>query len=193
MKFHPWFVQWQSRRAARDIAAMRPSSVLEIGAGNGWLTREMRTLGLVVVSSDYEPSEPWIVQANAHFLPFHWDEFDLVVCSNTLEHLHSPERALREMKRVGRRLWLSWTPWNSPFGGHDFSPWHYFGKTEGKYHQLGKNLFLTRVDWTLDMMTRVGWKVESIVPRYWPQLGFLARWKWTREWATWNVLIRATT
>ena len=29
--------------------------------------------------------------------------------------------------RPGGLVWLSWTTWLSPWGGHETSPWHYLG------------------------------------------------------------------
>lgn len=40
------------------------------------------------------------VQADVHRLPFRDETFDLVLCTEVLEHLHAPDSALREMHRV---------------------------------------------------------------------------------------------
>jgi len=42
------------------------------------------------------------VLADAHFLPFKDNSFDIVKCSHVLEHLKNPFRALDEMVRVAR-------------------------------------------------------------------------------------------
>jgi SAM-dependent methyltransferase len=40
------------------------------------------------------------IQADVHRLPFREGIFDLVLCTEVLEHLHTPELALAEMQRV---------------------------------------------------------------------------------------------
>lgn len=40
------------------------------------------------------------VKANAEYLPFPGGSFDLVTCSEVLEHIRNPQRALAEMRRV---------------------------------------------------------------------------------------------
>ena len=52
------------------------------------------------VGFDNRSGESVDVVGDAHKLPFKNDEFDVVLCSEVLEHLHSPEIALLEMKRV---------------------------------------------------------------------------------------------
>ena len=50
--------------------------------------------------------------------------------SNVLEHVPQPEQMAAEMLRVTRpagRVFLSYTSWLSPWGGHETAPWHYFG------------------------------------------------------------------
>src|SRR6478735_519196 len=48
-------------------------------------------------------------------------QFDLVICSNVLEHLSDPQRLLEmipESLTPGGCFYLSWTNWLSPWGGH---------------------------------------------------------------------------
>jgi ubiquinone/menaquinone biosynthesis C-methylase UbiE len=40
------------------------------------------------------------VVADAHSLPFENESFDQILCTEVLEHLHTPELAIREMRRV---------------------------------------------------------------------------------------------
>ena len=195
INFHKNFVTWQSRKAAEDICRnFGFHSAVEIGCGLGLLSDELKRMrpDADIVLSDLESYRAEVVRVDAHALPELWtDEFDLVICSNCLEHFRQPADALKEMRRVGRWLWLSWTPWWSPFGGHDFSPLHYLGWRKGRHHELGRNLFRITVSEALSMLEEAGWVVNDIRPRYYPWLPFLARWRWTREWATWNVQVHA--
>lgn len=40
------------------------------------------------------------IVGDAHSLPFEDNKFDIVLCTEVLEHLHTPEKAVSEMKRV---------------------------------------------------------------------------------------------
>jgi len=51
-------------------------------------------------SSDIEAREGVDVVADAHNLPFRDGEFEVILCSEVLEHLHTPEVAIAEMYRV---------------------------------------------------------------------------------------------
>lgn len=49
---------------------------------------------------DIEKREGVDVVADAHDLPFLDGEFEVILCSEVLEHLHAPEKAISEMYRV---------------------------------------------------------------------------------------------
>ena len=102
------------------LERLRPTSLLDVGCAEGfipWLAREWygaesagcdfaesaveRTVGLSGVPA---------VVADAQRLPFRDDTFDIVVCSEVIEHLLVPERAIRELKRVARRAAVITTP-----------------------------------------------------------------------------------
>ena len=55
---------------------------------------------------------------------------DVCYSSNVLEHVPDPWRMADEMLRVTRPggvVFLSYTVWSGPWGGHETSPWHWFG------------------------------------------------------------------
>ena len=70
------------------------------------------------------------VAGDGYVLPFRDDAFDLVFSSNVLEHVNDPEAFIRESIRVakpGGIVYVSYTVWLSPYGGHETSPWHFLG------------------------------------------------------------------
>lgn len=89
-------------------------------------------------SSDIEDREGVDVVADAHDLPFEDNSFEVILCSEVLEHLHTPEKAIAEMRRVlepGGALILT-TRFMFPM--HDV-PHDYFRYTESGMKHLFRN------------------------------------------------------
>jgi SAM-dependent methyltransferase len=85
------------------------------------------------------------VQADAHCLPFSDGAFNTVLCTEVLEHLHTPSLALKEMRRVlapGGKLILT-TPFAYPI--HD-APGDYY-----RYTRFGLTYLLR--DWNLEYLS----------------------------------------
>lgn len=109
------------RSVAELYVASKPSTVLEVGCGEGRLAQHLLGAGPRperFVASDVELDrivpdlDPLIEvqQASIYALPFADDEFDLVVCCEVLEHLGEPAKGLAELARVARRHVLVSTP-----------------------------------------------------------------------------------
>lgn len=111
--------QWHIRSFLDSLVEMvqrtEPQAVLDAGCGEGFVTNYLaqRHAGLKLTGVDL--SGEAISYAEAHFgtaatfrtgslykLPFSDNAFDTVVCSEVLEHLDEPDRALNELKRVAR-------------------------------------------------------------------------------------------
>ena len=63
-------------------------------------------------------------------LPFRDDCVDVCYSSNVLEHVPDPWPMADEMVRVtrpGGLVFISYTVWFGPWGGHETAPWHYLG------------------------------------------------------------------
>lgn len=108
------------RLRARMIAAMVPddaSSVLDVGCGNGFVTRRIcapRVVGLDPSPEALEHFDGEKVCASAEEIPFGDDSFDAVVCCEVLEHLPrlTLRRVVSEVERVARRAIVIGVPFD---------------------------------------------------------------------------------
>lgn len=167
-----------SRRILRDFTF---KTAIDVGAGGSKLPGLVGAIPVDVPEFDAH---------NLHQIGN--GEFDLCLCVNVLEHLHSPFLALKELRRIAKAMYLCWTPWASPFGGHEFSPFHFFGATSGHIHKLGVNLFKTDVDSVLGLIAEAGWKTYVVRPRYWPRLSGLTLLPGKlKDFLSWNIEVIA--
>ena len=145
------------------------------------------------------------VQGDVLSLPVFDATFDIAYTSNVLEHVSDPEQMLGEMVRAvcpGGIVFVSFTNWLSPWGGHETSPWHYFGgqravrRYQRRHGRLPRNLYgvslhrlsIKRVlDWA---QSNPDVEILDAFPRYYPH------WTWplvkipgVRELATWNLAL----
>jgi 2-polyprenyl-3-methyl-5-hydroxy-6-metoxy-1,4-benzoquinol methylase len=190
-------------------------TVLDLGCGHGVFGHELLKRGCAVTFSDEENTlSPEI--SKEKFVRFNIDQddmrsagkYDLVICSNVYEHLAKPEQFLRTAHQLLKPkgvLYLSWTNWLSPWGGHEFSPFHYLGVRRGhlifdrltgrkRKHTPYENLYPTYIGQTLRLIQReTQFQVVKIAPRYYTELSFLMVIPLVREFLSWNcaVLLRA--
>jgi SAM-dependent methyltransferase len=130
---------------------------------------------------------------------------DVVFSSNVLEHVPRPATILDEMVRITRptgTIYLSFTAWYSPWGGHETAPWHYLGghRAARRYEQVhghppgnrfGSSLFACHVGPTL-RLARAHPDVDVVdaLPRYYPDwMRWVVSVPVLREVATWNLLL----
>jgi SAM-dependent methyltransferase len=129
---------------------------------------------------------------------------DLCYSSNVLEHVPHPWRMAEEMVRVTRPggiVFLSYTVWWGPWGGHETSPWHYLGgaRARRRYrrrnghepkNKFGESLFRVTVRDGLAWAERqVHGDVVAVFPRYHPRWSYpLIRVAGLREVAAWNLV-----
>ncbi len=74
---------------------------LDVGARSGHQTRWLRERGYDVTSIDVEPLFAECIQVDANLaLPFAEESFDLIWCSEVIEHLHDPRHVMSELRRV---------------------------------------------------------------------------------------------
>lgn len=191
------------------------SLVLDVGGGAGYLTGSLREAGARCVLVDVDvgelawrgPPAPGALVADGARLPVRGSSVDLVVSCNVLEHAPAPFTLVDEASRVlrpGGHLWLSFTNWFGPWGGHETSPWHYLGaeRARGRYvartgaqpkNLAGVNLFPLHVG---PFLRRIGrhpaLELVDARPRYLPEAARpVVRVPVLRELLTWNLEVLA--
>lgn len=135
------FQRFQASRIAEYLEShgvrVRRSLVLDLGSGFGGYASEFAGRGARVVGVDLvqppglEADGVRPVRASALALPLADAVFDLVFCASLIEHVTDPGLLLNEIERVLRRdgfAYVSFPPYWSPVGGHEFSPYHYLGE-----------------------------------------------------------------
>ena len=188
-------------------------TVVDVGGGGGWFTAAFRARG--AHSYLFEPDRAELnsrtagptaaVVADGYWLPVRDSGADVVFSSNVLEHVPDPMGLIEEMIRAtrpGGLVYLSYTNWYSPWGGHEMSPWHYLGPrfAERRYvrryrrqpkHHCGVNLFQVHIGPVLRALrARPDVKIVEARPRYYPRwCRLLVRVPGLREVATWNLML----
>lgn len=198
-------IKWLKNKGVRVGPGVK---ALDLGCGHGIFGAELLKQGCDTTFSD-EQNLLLPEIKDARFLKFNIDredlgklgEFDLVICSNVLEHLSRPMPFLETIQNVlapGGRFYLSWTNWLSPWGGHEFSPFHYMGPTVGvrifdsvmrkpRFHTPYVNLFPTTIGGVLNKLrSNSQVEIQSMAPRYYPELAWIMRIPVLREFLTWN-------
>lgn len=192
-----------------ELTELDGARVLDVGAGPAEFAREFRAAGATYVPIDHDPSVPSVrdrgVVATADALPFADGSVDVVFSSNLWEHVRRPEHAGDEMVRVvrpGGLVFLSYTNWLSPWGGHETSPWHWLGgdRAVRRYTRKQGHPPKNTVDRTLfrvSVARGLRWAqqrpdVDVLVarPRYLPDAArHVLRVPGLREILTWNLLL----
>ena len=197
----------------RNRDTSQPAVVVDIGGGPGYVAEAVRRSGDRCVVVEYNEEELVLhgrdaegaIVGDGQVLPFRDEIADVVHTSNVLEHVHRPEDLLAELVRIlriGGIGYMSFTPWLSPWGGHETSPWHYFGgewaaqryarkngeEAKNRYDQSLFRLGIPRVRRWFD--TADGVDVLWAGPRYWPpSWAPVSKVPLVGEAITWNYLV----
>jgi SAM-dependent methyltransferase len=205
--------------SVRQLSAWTPLDgrlVLDVGGGPGYFGDAFRAAGAAYVSVDSDLGElsavgklgPGTVLGSGLDLPIRDASVDVCYSSNVLEHVPAPERMADEMVRVTRPggiMFLSWTTWLSPWGGHETSPWHYLG---GRYaarrftrrhgrrpkNDYGRSLFAVSARgmrrWARVAAVDGRVRIRAALPRYHPWWAqWIAAVPGVREVACWNYVL----
>ena len=192
-----------------DWTDLHGRTVLDVGAGPSEFASAFRAAGARYVPVDHDASVSSVADgglvATAAALPLADRSVDLVFSSNLWEHVREPEQVADEMVRVvrpGGLVFLSYTNWLSPWGGHETSPWHWLGgvraarRYERKHGHPPKNT-VDRTLFRVSVAQGLRWAhgspdVDVLVarPRYLPDVAeHLLKVPGARELLTWNLLL----
>lgn len=198
----------------RAYADLRGATILDVGGGAGYFSAALRTVGARVVCVDVDAGEmswrdgrppPGSILGSALDLPLRTGSVDLCFSSNVLEHVPDPLRMAEEMVRVtrtGGTVYLSYTNWLSPWGGHETSPWHYLGghwaarRYTRRHGRAPKNVYGETM-YGVSVGALVRWarrqrgaEVLAVMPRYLPAWArHVVRVPAVREFVTWNLVL----
>ncbi len=211
-KFYAGLAEDAVRQVA-EHADLDGRTVVDVGGGGGWFTTAFRARGAHCYLFEPDPGELYFrtdapagaVVADGYWLPVRDGTADVVFSSNVLEHVPDPIGLIEEMIRAvrpGGLVYLSYTNWYSPWGGHEMSPWHYLGprraarryvKRYGRQpkHEVGVNLYRVHVGPVLRALrARTDVEIVEARPRYYPRwCRLLVRLPGVREVATWNLML----
>lgn len=102
------------------VYQMRPTSILEIGIGNGFVSDFFRKSGISVKTADINAALKPDIIAPLQELPQHMDgqRADVVVCCEVLEHIPLEElpRNIAALRALGDRLFLTLPNYRKTFG-----------------------------------------------------------------------------
>ena len=186
---------------------------LDVGGGPGYFRDAFRRAGATYVSLDADAGElaglgdiaEGTVIGSGMQLPFRDASLDVCYSSNVLEHVPEPWLMADEMLRVtrpGGTVFISYTVWFGPWGGHETAPWHFLGgrRARRRYarkhghepkNKYGESLFAVTVrDGLRWARTQDDADVVAVVPRYNPSWSYwLLKVPVLREVVTWNLVL----
>lgn len=195
---------------AETFTALAGRLVLDVGGGGGYFATAFGSRGARYVGIDLDqhsdlPSASQALRGDGTRLPIRSASVDIAYSSNVVEHVPHPQDLIAELVRVtrpGGLVIVSFTPWLSPWGGHETSPWHYLGghrarrrylRTHGREpkNRYGESLFGYRVAEALRWVDEApGCELVRALPRYHPKFAWwVVRVPGLRELATWNLLL----
>ncbi len=196
-----------------EYADLRGATLLDVGGGPGYFRDAFRRDGATYFALDADVGElaglgeiaTGTVVGSGMSLPFADNSVDVCYSSNVLEHVSDPWLMAEEMVRVtrpGGLVFLSYTVWFGPWGGHETAPWHFLGGrfARRRYRRVhghepknryGESLFTVTVRaglrWARHQRST---QVVALLPRYHPRWAWwLLRIPFVREVLTWNLAI----
>jgi len=193
---NPWNTYWHGTRL-REILRMAKTisfnSFLDVGCAEGYhikllekLANRAKNEGLYIVGVDIARNyllkakkrcNGLLVVGDAHKLPFKENSFELVLCSEVLEHVLHPQQAFKELVRTSRKFILLTVAGENLF--YYFTKKLGLAKVKDPFTKIGHGhihearIAETIIPWALGAECE---PVESIVTCYFP-LAFLQKHK----------------
>lgn len=149
------------------VSTLELSSVLEVGCGEGLVLRQLDNIlpGLPMIGLDVDaellnaakailPHAAYI-EGSIYSLPLPTRSYDVVVCTEVLEHLEEPHTALQEVARVAGRYCLfsvPHEPWWRFANMVRGSYWSNLGNTPGHVNHWTDNSFVHLVGRYFDIL-----------------------------------------
>ncbi len=109
-----------------EVKKINPDSILDVGCGEGFTLEKIRKAGIgkklegvdfldrAIELGKKEHPKLTLKQGSIFDLKYKDNSFDLIICSEVLEHIDDPEKGLQELVRVSKKYCLLSVP-NEPF------------------------------------------------------------------------------
>ena len=181
--------------------------LLDIGTGEGgysseFVKRGAKVTGIDITDKYFQRTEGVnFLLGDASRLPFRDSSFDFVCCSSMIEHIKNQEGVVKEISRILKKdgfCYLSFPPFWSPVGSHQFKPFHYLGercaiKLSRKFYNVSSfryddkygKLYKTTIMEIKRLIKKTDLNIKSTTTRFLP-INF-AKIPILNEFLTWHV------
>lgn len=125
-------------RSLQGLNELDDHQILDVGCGGGYLVRKFQERGFNAEGVDLKcPSNIPCTKGDITKLPFDDDEFAVVVCTHTLEHVLDIYSAVEELRRVARDKLIVVVPCQRPYKYTFDSHIWFFPYTETLHRMMG--------------------------------------------------------
>lgn len=207
LRFQKFQAKWIIHNSLKKFD-LTTKKILDLGSGFGGYSQELSNAGANVYAIDLNiirhPQVHFFqIKGDCNNLPIRSESMDLVFCSSLIEHISDQDQLILEINRVLKKhgfCYLSFPPFFSPVGGHQFKPFHLLGegfavmlskfmyglKVESYQTSFGNwGLYPTTIQKVLNLVKSNNFKIIDVTTRFSP-LNF-AKFPVFNEILTWHV------
>ena len=209
VKFQQFQASWIINNLVNKIT-LADKVVLDLGCGTGGYSIELSKKVKKVYALDLNIPESFPkkeniipIKGDALNLPFKDNLIDFIFCSSLIEHISDQNKLIFEIYRVLKLrqfCYLSFPPFYSPVGGHQFKPFHLLGEknaiilsrmfksVEAKDYATSFGnwgLYPTTISKIKKLAKRANFRIVDIRPRFLPVN--IAKIPLLGEFLTWHV------